>query len=244
MRFVSGVLALLGATSSLAQDPGVSPAASPPATVAAPATAAADQGPVKPGDAEAGAAKVAACGACHGMDGNSIDPQYPKLAGQHELYTARHLHLFKSGSRPNPIMLGFAATLSAQDMRDIGAFYASKSTLPGVADEQLYARGEQLYRGGDKNSRTPACMACHGPTGRGNPGAAFPALAGQHADYTKTMLQMFRDGTVFGTEAEANRVMAGVAAFLSDADIEALATYIEGLHDAEATAAPIATSSP
>jgi cytochrome c553 len=209
----------------------------PAAATAAPAATAAE--PVQPGDPVAGEAKAATCGACHGLDGNSADPQYPKLAGQHEAYIARQLELFKNGGRQNPIMLGFAAPLSPQDMRDIGAFYATKVATPGLAndapvaaggDETWVARGERLYRGGHKDSGTPACMACHGPSGRGNPAASYPALAGQHANYTKAQLTAFRDGQVHGKDAQANAVMANVAAYLSDEDIEALATYIEGLH--------------
>lgn len=208
---------------------------------AAPAETVADTGPAKPGDAAAGETKAAVCGACHGMDGNSADPQYPKLAGQNELYIARHLQLYKSGERQNPIMAGFAAPLSAQDMRDLGAFYAAKAAMPGTGDEALKARGEMLYRGGNRDSGTPACMACHGPSGRGNPGAAYPSLGGQHADYVKAQLIAFRDGTVYGTDDNANAIMAGVASYLSDEDIEALSSYIEGLHGVQASAAGAGT---
>jgi cytochrome c553 len=203
-----------------------------------------DSTPAAPGDADAGQSKATVCAACHGMDGNSTDPQYPKLAGQHERYTARHLRLFKNGGRDNAIMLGFAATLSRQDMRDIGAFYAKQQVRPGVADESLiesgehagksyYKVGEQLYRGGDIERGVPACAACHGPAGAGNPGPAYPTVAGQHAAYTAAQLKAFRSGTVYGRGDEANAVMAGVAGALSDEEIQALATYIEGLHRAE-----------
>lgn len=257
IRLFTGVLGLALATIAAAQDPATAPAtgtadaaqpaatapaeAAPAAAETAPPPAPAVAAAVQPGDAAAGEAKVAACGACHGLDGNSQDPQYPKLAGQHERYIARQLALFKTGARENPIMLGFAATLSEQDMRDVGAFYAGKTPLPGVADEALVARGQQLYRGGDKATGIPACMACHGPAGSGNPGARYPALAGQHANYTKAQLQKFRDGMVWGREDDANAVMSGVAAYLSDADIEALSSYLEGLHfaaGAETAAAP------
>lgn len=247
IRLFLGVFGLVVATAATAQEPAAVPgaeaaapaapaAAEPAMSVPAPAVAA---GPAQPGDPVAGEAKAAACGACHGMDGNSADPQYPKIAGQHERYIARQLALFKSGARENPIMLGFAAALSEQDMRDLGAFYASKAVTPGVADETLYPRGEQIYRGGDRASGTPACMACHGPAGSGNPGARYPALAGQHANYTRGQLQKFRDGMVWGRDTEANVVMSGAAAYLSDGDIEALSTYLEGLHfAAPAAAAP------
>jgi cytochrome c553 len=128
------------------------------------------------------------------------------------------------------VMLGFAATLSAQDMRDLGAYFARQTVAPGVADEKLVARGERLWRGGDLEREIPACMACHGPTGRGNPFSGYPALAGQHADYTAMMLRAFRAGLVLGRDKDANPVMAQVARGLTEEEIEALASYIEGLH--------------
>ena len=200
------------------------PAAQPAADDAAAYAAA------QPGDPAKGEAKAAACGACHGLDGNSADPQYPKLAGQNERYIARQLKLFKSGQRQNPVMQPFAAMLSPQDMRDVGAFFAAKAVMPGTGDEAFRDKGQALFRGGDHDAGLPACMACHGPAGRGNPGAAYPAIGGQHADYTKAKLTAFRDGLVLGTDDDANPVMATVAANLSDDDIEALASYIEGLH--------------
>jgi cytochrome c553 len=208
-----------------------------------------DAAPAVAGDPQRGQEKAAVCAACHGLDGNSADPINPKLAGQSELYIYRQLKLYKSGGRENAIMLGFSSQLSPQDMRDIGAYYATQRTLPGVANDQIVRAGdprtwaqlgEQIYRGGDAARGIPACMACHGPTGSGNPGSAYPHVAGQHADYTRVQLTAFRDGMVWGkgtgghpiTE-NANVVMAGVARYLSDEDIEALATYIEGLHRAQ-----------
>lgn len=193
-----------------------------------------------PGDPAAGQAKAAVCGACHGADGNSVNPEWPKLAGQHESYTARQLALFKSNQRVNAVMLGFAAGLSPQDMRDLGAWFASQKVQPGIASEEKIPgleetfkhRGERLYRGGDATRGVPACMACHGPAGAGNPGSAYPALGGQHANYTKAKLQAFRGGEIWGTEANG-AIMAAVARNLDDNDIEALASYIEGLHHAD-----------
>jgi cytochrome c553 len=193
---------------------------------------------LKPGDAQAGQTKAAVCAACHGLDGNPASSQYPKLAGQHESYIARQLGLFKSQQRQNPVMLGFVATLTPQDMRDLGAYFASKTALPGVADAKLVARGEALYRGGDKVGQIPACMACHGPDGRGNPGAGYPQLAGQYADYVAQKLKDWRDGKTWGDDDRA-KIMPAIAKGLSDADIAALASYVEGLHAAggERTAA-------
>jgi len=187
----------------------------------------------KPGDAAAGQAKAAVCAACHGMDGNPAQSQYPKLAGQQEDYIARQLELFKEKKRDNVIMQGFAAPLQPQDMHDLGAFFASKTSLPGVADAKLVARGEALYRGGDAKLGAPACMACHGPDGRGNPGAGYPQLAGQYGDYISAKLKDFRDQKSFGDDDRA-KIMPLVAKGLSDADIASLASYVEGLHAADA----------
>lgn len=197
-----------------------------------------------PGDAEAGASKAVACAACHGVDGNSPDPQYPRIAGQNERYIARQLALFKSGERNTPmaaIMQPFAMPLSAQDMRDIGAYYAGQKGRAGIADDtpimsgpytgmKFFQVGEQIYRRGDFAHETPACMACHGPAGLGNPGPPYPAIGGQYAEYTARQLRLYRDGMVLGSGDDANSVMAAVAAKLTDEEIEGLASYIEGLH--------------
>lgn len=199
--------------------------------------------PTKPGDATVGQGKAATCVACHGMDGNSVDPQYPKIAGMPERYIARQLALYKSGERENAVMLGFAATLSPQDMRDIGAYYAKQKVLPGVADDtviaagpnagkKFYEVGETLWRAGAPEHGIPPCMACHGPAGAGNPGPPYPALSGQHAGYVATQLTAFREGKAWGKGRNLNTVMVTIAARLTDEEIQALATYAEGLHPA------------
>lgn len=185
------------------------------------------------GDAKAGETKAATCGACHGIDGNPSDKQYPKLAGQNEAYIARQITLFQTQKRQNAIMMGFAATLSVQDMYDIGAYFASKSSLPGIADEKLIERGQALYRGGDTKLGVPACMACHGPDGRGMAGTGFPQVSGQWADYVTAKLKDWKSGTTWGDDAKA-KVMPAIAQSLSEADINALASYVEGLHSANA----------
>lgn len=185
------------------------------------------------GDAKAGEGKAAVCAACHGGDGNPTDKQYPKIAGQNEAYMVRQLEAFKSGQRQNPIMLGFASTLSTQDMHDIGAFFAGKQSLPGVADDALLARGQALYRGGDAKLGVPACMACHGPDGRGMAGTGYPQLAGQWTDYVATKLKDWKDGTSWGDDVNA-KIMPTIAQSLSEADIQAVASYVEGLHTATA----------
>ena len=214
--------------------PSSQPEASPkPGQTEVVAATAAENPPTKPGDAAAGQAKAAVCAACHGMDGNPAQSQYPKLAGQQEDYIARQLELFKEKKRDNVIMQGFAAPLQPQDMHDIGAFFASKTSLPGVADSGLVQRGQALYRGGDKAINVPACMACHGPDGRGNPGAGYPQLGGQYGDYIAAKLKDFRDQKSFGDD-DRGKIMPMIAKGLSDADIASLASYVEGLHSADA----------
>ncbi len=250
---ILGVAALLATAAAFAQSPAPAPAGatiSPlPATPPAPVVSLTDAHALaKPGDAKVGQTKAAACGACHGLDGNSSDAQYPKLAAQHERYIARQLALFKTGERENPIMMGMAAALTPQDMRDIGAYFVSQKTLPGVADDtaiktgpnqgmKFYAVGERMYRGGDAARAIPACMACHGPTGAGNPGPAYPNLAGQHAAYVSAKLTAFRGGLVWGKKEYENKVMSQVAKNLTDEEIQALATYVNGLHSAQDDAA-------
>lgn len=221
----------LTASAAMAQSaPAKAATAAQPAAAAttAPATA---EAAAKPGDATAGQAKAAACGACHGVDGNSSDPQYPKLAGQSEQYIVRQLENFKSGKRQNPIMLGMATPLSEQDMHDVGAYFASKTPLPGVADQALVEHGQKLFREGDVKRGIPACMACHSIDGRGNPGAEYPQLESQHAQYVETQLKAWHDGDAWGTDAHS-QIMPAIARKLDTNDIAAVASYIEGLHPA------------
>lgn len=196
------------------------------------------------GDAKAGATKAGACAACHGLDGNPTDPQYPRLAGQSERFIASQLAAFKSGERNTgmaAVMKPFADMLSAQDMRDIGAYYATQKPGAGVADDtvvadgpykgmKFYEIGQQLYRRGDASRGVPACMACHGPAGAGNPGPAYPALAGQQAAYVERRLQEYRAGTTSLGDRRLFDIMAQVAKPLTDQEIAALASYVQGLH--------------
>ncbi|MEP7186423.1 MAG: c-type cytochrome [Rhodanobacter sp.] len=234
----------LSASASMAQEapPAATPAAaataSAPASAgsAAPAAEAAKpvaEAAVKPGDATAGQAKAAVCGACHGMDGNSSDAQYPKLAGQNEQYIVRQLTDFKSGKRQNPIMMAMATPLSTQDMHDVGAYFSNQTPLPGVADQALVEQGEKLFREGDSSRKIPACMACHSIDGRGNPGAMYPQLTSQHAQYIEATLKSWHDGTTWGDDAHS-QIMPAIAKQLDSKDIAALASYIEGLHSAGA----------
>jgi len=234
-RLVIALASMVCAGLALAADPpapAAAPAAAPGSAPQAEAAASTAAAATKPGDATTGQAKSATCAACHGLDGNPASSQYPKLAGQHEQYIVRQVELFKSHKRDSAVMMGFVVSLSEQDMRDIGAYFASKSSLPGVADAKLVARGEALYRGGDKAANLPACMACHGPDGRGNPGAGYPQLAGQYADYVTLKLKDFAAGKAF-TDDERGKIMATVVKGMSDQDIAALASYVEGLHAAD-----------
>ena len=208
------------------------------------------------GDAKAGATKAGTCAACHGLDGNPTDPQYPRLAGQSERYIAHQIALFKNGERNTgmaAVMKPFADTLSAQDARDIGAYFATQKAGAGVADDSViatgpntgkkfYEVGQQLFRNGDKARGIPACMACHGPDGAGNPGPAYPHVAGQQAAYSQRRLEEYRTGTTVQRDAHLFNIMATVAKQLTDEEIGSLSSYLQGLHpshdDLAAAAAP------
>jgi len=182
------------------------------------------------GDASAGAQKVQTCAVCHGPNGNSVNPVWPKLAAQHPEYTVKQLQNFKNGVRVNPQMTPMAAALSDQDMEDIAAYYAGQtlqeSPVPASTDTVVIALGETIYRAGDASSGLAACMACHGPAASGNPVAMYPGLAGQHAAYTTAQLQAFK------TEArnnDTNSVMRDIAGKMSNEEIEAVSLFIQGL---------------
>jgi cytochrome c553 len=182
------------------------------------------------GDATAGQGKAAICAACHGVDGNSAVPNWPKLAGQHEKYLTRQVKLIKSGARQVPEMVGIVPGLGDQDIEDLSAYYSAQEAAAGVADESKVLLGERIYRAGNAKSGVPACMSCHGPAGEGNPLAGYPALAGQHSVYSSKMLKGFRAGENYGESDEPSQIMNGSAAALSDDEIEAVASYIQGLY--------------
>ena len=186
------------------------------------------------GDAAAGQSKAQMCGACHGMDGNSPVSAFPKLAGQNARYLLKQMQDIKSGVRPVPTMAGQLDNRSDQDMADIAAYFASQTITLGQAKEALVAKGQQVYRAGNKERGLPACSGCHSPTGQGNGPAGFPALGGQHADYIAVQLKAFRLGAEAETEGRHNdgetRIMRDIAFRLSDKEIEAVSSYISGLH--------------
>ncbi|ANI57627.1 cytochrome c553 [Pseudomonas sp. PvR086] len=182
------------------------------------------------GDATAGQAKAAVCGACHGPDGNSMAPNFPKLAGQGERYLNKQLHDIKSGKRTVLEMTGLLTNLSDQDLADISAYFASQKGSVGAADPKIVARGEALFRGGDLAKGLPACTGCHSPNGAGNAAAGFPHLGGQHAQYVGKQLTEFRKEEGGRTNDGDTKPMQSIAKKLSDEDIAAVSSYIQGLH--------------
>lgn len=184
------------------------------------------------GDAAAGKEKVVACSACHGSDGNSLAPSFPKLAGLGEKYLLKQLKDIRDGARPVPTMAGQLDAKSDQDLADMAAFYAAQVRSGGKADPELIKLGAKVYRGGVAERNVAACTACHSPNGNGNGPAGFPSLAGQHADYIAAQLKAYRQGY----EDDAGRtndgdakIMRTIAFNLSDKEIEAVSSYIAGL---------------
>lgn len=191
------------------------------------------------GDAEAGKQKVAVCAACHGADGNSPAAAFPKVAGQNAKYIAKQLTDMKKsqeeGGRVVPEMTAMVQNLSEQDIADIAAFYSQQTVQGSAADPELVAKGESVYRGGNPEKGMASCTGCHGPAGKGNAGAAYPALAGQHAGYIEKQLKAFRQGY---DEPAANgsrvndgesSIMRDIASRMSDLEIRAVASFIAGL---------------
>jgi len=180
------------------------------------------------GDPAAGQAKAAACVACHGQGGNSTNPAWPKIAGQHAQYIAKELRDLKAGkARNNALMAPIVAGLDEQDMKDLAAYFATQPMQGGYAIEEYVDLGEKLYRSGNFQSGFAACMSCHGPTGSGNPLGRIPRLSGQHAEYTATQLKAFRSrdrsNDPYGT-------MRDVAKRMTDEEIRAVSEYVSGLH--------------
>ena len=192
------------------------------------------------GDASAGQAKAAACVACHGADGNSPAPTFPKIAGLGEKYLLKQLRDVKSGARQIPEMTGQLDNMSEQDLEDIAAYFASQNIqlsgseafsvmLNNGDNVDGLALGRELYRGGNSDTGVPACMGCHSPTGKGNAPAGYPRLSGQYAEYVEKQLKAFRAGT--RANDGDTRIMRTVAKPLSDAEIKAVANYVAGLTD-------------
>lgn len=192
--------------------------------VAATAGAAETKAPAKPDLAKGQAIATQVCVACHTVDGSRGSPANPIIAGQHADYLVKQLIEFKEGKRKNAVMSGMVAALTPEDMKDVAAFYASKSAKPGAAkDKTLVTLGEKIYRGGIADRAIPACAACHSPNGAGMP-AQYPRLSGQHSDYTEAQMLAFRAGSR-GNSAQ----MVAIAAKMNDREIKAVSDYIAGL---------------
>ena len=180
------------------------------------------------GSAEAGKNKAVSCGACHGADGNSVNPTWPSLAGQSATYIVDQLKAFKKGSRSNVLMNAQVLSLSDEDMADVATYFSEQPAAPrAVADASLVDKGQAIYRGGNKDEGTPACMASHAPNGAGNPAASYPSLSGQYAIYTTAQLKAYASGE--RKSDGATKVMRDISKSLDEDDMVAVASYIQGL---------------
>jgi cytochrome c553 len=180
------------------------------------------------GSAEAGEAIAAPCAPCHGIDGNSISPIWPNLAGQHASYLIRQLEAYQDGEREDVLMTALANPLSAENIADLAAYYATLPAIQRGADPELVELGQRIYRSGLPERGVAACIACHGPSGRGNPLAMFPVVRGQHAAYTVTTLQAYATGDR-RSDSSVNQMMRDIAGSLQEEEIQAVASYIQGL---------------
>ncbi len=180
------------------------------------------------GDPVAGKEKAAQCASCHGPDGNSPNPAWPKLAGQHADYLVKQLWYFEHGERENATMKPMASVLDEQGREDVAAYYASQKTTIGEADPELVVLGERIYRTGNPDSGVAPCMGCHGPSGAGNPAALYPALRGQHAQYIENQMHGFAEGK--RVNENAKKMMQILASRMTNREIRAVASYIQGLH--------------
>jgi cytochrome c553 len=189
------------------------------------------------GSADAGATKAAVCTACHGVNGNSINPEWPNLAGQNAAYTREQLAMFKARKRINEIMYPIVKDMTDQDFADVAVYFAAQTPTGLEADPSYWKAGEALYKSGDPARNIPACTACHGPSGQGVPGAGYPALRAQHSVYTVKQLQdyltknRYRDATdaAVVNQTRNSAMMTTIAARLSPEDIRNLASYLQGL---------------
>jgi cytochrome c553 len=236
-----GWIACTAAAIALAQAQAAAPtapaaaAASPaPAAAQAAAPAAAPASPFTTGKAASGEGKAALCSACHGPQGNSANPEWPRLAGQSAVYLAEQLRLFRSGVRDNPIMKPLAAALSDQDISDLAVYYEAQTPTGLEADPSYWKAGEAVYVSGDGARNVPACVACHGPVGRGNLAAGYPALRAQQSVYVVKQLNDYASGARYpGPHPEqASRngtMMLTLAKRLTPEEIRDVASYVQGM---------------
>jgi cytochrome c553 len=179
------------------------------------------------GDPNAGQVKSATCAACHGADGNSMMGAWPSIAGQHESYLQTQITAIRDGERLAPLMVAFASNLTDQDISDLSAYYANQAMTPKSASPESIELGQLIYLSGDIDRGLPACTACHGPDGRGNPLAGYPSLAGQHAQYTALSLNAYANGT--RQTIGSVEVMRDIATLLTQEEVEAVSNYVQGL---------------
>ncbi|MBT3425467.1 MAG: cytochrome c4 [Gammaproteobacteria bacterium] len=182
---------------------------------------------VAQGDAARGETLTMMCVACHGQDGNSFAGSFPNIAGQNQNYLVKQMQEIQSGERPALLMTGMLADMSDQDLRDLAAYYATKTASHGSADPARVELGESIYRSGIARKGIAACTACHSPTGQGNSLAGFPVLAGQWPEYTQAQLKAFRSGERHNDGDD--RMMRLSAMDLNDEEIAAVASYLYGL---------------
>ncbi len=244
------VLAALASSPVPSQTPAASPTSAPAQTAApspapgAPASGAPAAGasapsatadfPFDKGKAADGATKSAVCTACHGPNGNSVNPEWPRLAGQSAVYIAEQLRLFRAGVRNNPVMKPLAATLTDQDIDDLAVYYEGQTPQGLEADPSYWKAGEALYLRGDHAHQVPGCVACHGPVGRGNLAAGYPALRAQQSVYLVKQLNDYANGTRYSGPDPATASRNGVMMFtiakrLSPEQMRDLASYLQGM---------------
>jgi cytochrome c553 len=221
------------ATAATPQPPTAPPAATPSAAPA-PAPPATSSLPFTDGKVADGATKAALCAACHGPSGNSVNPEWPRLAGQSAVYVAEQLRLFRSGVRDNPTMKPLAATLKDQDIDDLAVYYEAQTPTGLEADPSYWQAGEAVYLSGDRSREVPACVACHGPVGRGNLAAGYPALRAQQSVYVAKQLNDYASGARYaGANAPAGDpnavMMLTIAKRLTPEEIRDVASYVQGM---------------
>ncbi|CAB1276878.1 c-type cytochrome [Candidatus Nitrosacidococcus tergens] len=180
------------------------------------------------GNAKVGKDKSVACQSCHGEDGNSESPEFPNLAGQNARYIQKQLEDFKSKARENPIMSPMAEALSDEDIADLAVYFSSQKLKQGQTPDKYLDLGQKVFRRGMKEDNVPACMACHGAFGEGNPAAAFPRISGQNVEYVKAQLKSYRK---LERSNDPNQMMEDVTHKITDEEIAAVAHYVNGLSE-------------
>jgi cytochrome c553 len=198
-------------------------------------TSTAQVNPFSNGSVQDGASKTAVCTACHGPNGNSVNPEWPRLAGQSAVYVAEQLNLFKTAVRANPVMMPMASGLSEKDINDVAVYFEAQTPQGLEADPSYWQAGETLYRRGDKARNIPACVACHGPAGRGNLAAGYPALRAQQSVYVMKQLNDYASGARYSgaknpaAPSRNGAMMLTIAKRLTPEDIRNVASYVQGL---------------